>query len=220
MVKKLYESRDPAVPYFSYNLSYQNHGPYDSTKTTDTAYIDKGSLTDASYNIFNNYMEGVNDTTRHITDLIEYFRGRSEPVVVVLFGDHKPWLGNSNEVYRELGINIDLSTEEGFFDFYTTPYVIWANDAAKAALGSDFTGDGGDFSPCFLMNKLFDLCAWGGNQYMKAADDVRKYTSIINTATGEFFEDGKLTPQLSAEADDVYKNFKKIEYYWKNNNMN
>jgi phosphoglycerol transferase MdoB-like AlkP superfamily enzyme len=214
-VLELYEARDPSVPYFSYNLSYQNHGPYDATKTSDTAYVKKGGLTDTSYNILNNYMEGVSDTTRHIADFIDYFRSRSEPVVVVLFGDHKPWLGNNNEVYNELGINTDLNDAQGFYDFYSTPYLIWANDAARAALGSDFTGDGGDISPCFLMNRLFEACGWGGNAYMKAAGALEQRVTVLNTATGVFMENGVFSPVLTETAGTEYENFDQIEYYWK-----
>jgi phosphoglycerol transferase MdoB-like AlkP superfamily enzyme len=216
-VIKQYESRDPSVPYFSYNLSYQNHGPYDSAATSETAYIKKGGLSDESYNILNNYLEGVSDTTQRVGDLIGYFRNRREPVVVVLFGDHKPWLGNSNEVYRELGIDTDLSGADGFYAFYTTPYIIWANDAAKAALGGDFTGDGGEISPCFLMNRLFEECAWGGSAYMKAADELRQYVPVVSSATGFFEENSTLTPELSDEAGAVYECFRYVEYYWMNN---
>lgn len=219
-VLSLYEARDPDTPYFAYNLSYQNHGPYDAEKTSDTAYIMRGSLTDKSYNILNNYLEGVYNTTQHISDLIDYFRGRSEPVVVVLFGDHKPWLGDDSSVYKELGINIDQSTEEGFYNFYATPYIIWANDAAKSALDNDFTGFGGDFSPCFLMNKLFEECGFGGNAFMKAADALRENITVVNTATGYFAENGVLTAALSADNDRVYKNYMKIEYYWQHNFTN
>ncbi len=213
----LYEARDPAVPYFSYNLSYQNHGPYDSTTTCDTAYINKSGLTEGSYNILNNYMEGISDTTCHIAELINYVRSRSEPVIVILFGDHMPWLGGNNEVYRELGIGVNQKDAQDFYDLYTTPWLIWANDPAKEALGSDFTGTGGDFSPCFLMNRLFEACSWGGNAYMKAANELGQYVSVVNTATGFFEENGAITQTLSEDAKTTYENFERIEYYWKHN---
>lgn len=216
-VLELYEARDQERPYFSYSLSYQNHGPYDSEKTSDTMYISKGALSDASYNILNNYLEGISDTTRRVADFIDYFRGRSEPVVVVLFGDHKPWLGNNHEVYRELGIDTDSKSVQGFYNFYNTPWLIWANDAARAVLGSDFTGDGGDFSPCFLMNRLFEACAWSGNGYMKAANELKSYVPVVSTSTGFFEENGAVTEELSDKAGAVYENFRRIEYFWKNN---
>jgi len=216
-VLELYEARDQERPYFSYSLSYQNHGPYDSEKTSDTMYIRKGALSDASYNILNNYLEGISDTTRRAADFIDYFRGRSEPVVVVLFGDHKPWLGNNHEVYRELGIDTDSKSVQGFYNLYNTPWLIWANDAARAVLGSDFTGDGGDFSPCFLMNRLFEACAWSGNGYMKAANELKSYVPVVSTSTGFFEENGAVTEELSDKAGAVYENFRRIEYFWKNN---
>jgi phosphoglycerol transferase MdoB-like AlkP superfamily enzyme len=212
-VINLYEKRDVSVPYFSYSLSYQNHGPYDTQTTVETAYIKQGNLSDASYHILNNYLNGIYDTTLRITDFVNYFRTKDEPVVLVLFGDHKPWLGNDYSVYDELGVNIDLSTPEGVINFYSTPYLIWANDAAKTILGNDFQGFGGFTSPCFLMNELFDLCAWDGDEYMKAADDLRRFTTVVNTGTGYFTEDGVLTHELSDEALDVYNSFKKLEYY-------
>ena len=44
--------------------------------------------------------------------------------------------------YEELGLDIDPGTEAGFRNHYSTEYLIWANDAAKAVLEEDFTGEG------------------------------------------------------------------------------
>ena len=63
-------------------------------------------------------------------------------MVIVLFGDHNPWMGDANSVYSKLGIDLDLSTKEGFLNYYATRYLIWANDAAKEVLGCDFQGEG------------------------------------------------------------------------------
>ena len=41
-------------------------------------------------------------------------------------------------------------------NYYCTPYLIHANEAARDALGFDFVGEGPKISPCFLMN-LFPL---------------------------------------------------------------
>ena len=52
-------------------------------------------------------------------------------MVIVVFGDHNPWLGDGNAVYKAIGLDLDFSTEEGFYNYYSTRYLIWANDAAK-----------------------------------------------------------------------------------------
>ncbi len=215
-VWEMFDKRDKSAPYFGYSLSFQNHGPYDSETTCATPYIEQGSLSDGAYCILNNYLSGIADTTERLSDFIGSFRELDEPVVVVLFGDHMPWMGNSYVVYNELGVNIDLSTEEGFYNFYSTPYLIWANDAAKEVLGNDFTGDGGDFSPCFLMNKVFDLCAWPGNAFMKASNALRETVGIVS-GNGYYMENGVLTAELSAGAADVYRNYRFIEYYYQHN---
>ena len=215
-VLNLYEERDMDVPYFSYNLSYQNHGPYDSETTCDTIYIEQGSLSDSSRNILNNYLEGIADTTERIAGFIDYFRELDEPVVVVMFGDHMPWLGNSYEGYHELGVNIDLSTEEGFYNFYKTPYLIWANDAAKDLLDNEFTGYGGDISPCFLMNEVFRLCSFEGNAFMKVSNELFSTVDIVSAA-GYYRENGILAPELSDGLQSFYRNYEIIEYYYQHN---
>ena len=211
-VKSLYNNRDKSRPYFSYSLSYQNHGAYDDEQTVDTSYINRGDLTESSYNILNNYLAGMCDTTERIEKFIDSFRDDPEPVVIVIFGDHMPWLGNFESVYKELGIECSLTSEESFYNMYSTPYLIWANDAAKNATGGDFAGDGGSFSPCFLMNRIFECLRWEGDGYMQAANELREYIDVINSATGLFRENGNPTLTLSEEGKSRYNTFKKIEY--------
>jgi hypothetical protein len=210
---ELYDARDKSVPYFNHSLTYQNHGAYFDYFTGETSYYRVGELTDPAYNILNNYLTGVQDTVERIYDFVGEFRDDPEPVVLMFYGDHKPWLGNDSYVYAELGIDLDSGDDASFYNTYTSPYLIWANDSAKAVSGSDFTGDGGDFSPCFFMNKLFALCSWGGDRFMKASNDLLAVTDVVNTPTGFFRENGVLTDTLSPDAKRVYDSFRIIEEY-------
>ena len=78
---------------------------------------------------------------------------------MVLFGDHKPWGGNGNSAYEGIGADFSMTSLESFYEYYSTPYLIWANSAAKEVLNNDFEGDGGDFSPCFLMQESLTSAA-------------------------------------------------------------
>jgi len=216
-IKELYSRRDKSTPYFMYNLTYENHGPYPTDYTGEKAYLRRGNLSDEGYNILNNYLTGVAGTAQKVYEFIDWLRSDEEPVVVVLFGDHKPWLGNGCSVYHELGVNIDTSTPEGFYNFYSTPYIIWANDAAKEVLGRDFTGYGGVISPNFLMNKLFEECGWTGNAWMQISDNFRKNVDVISSAAVYFRENGEYTAELSEESKNAYREFRQIEYYWQLN---
>ena len=117
----------------------ESHGPY--------ATWDKGveELLAGDYSLecrkaVTNYLDVIWKTDQELAKLMDRLREDEEPVVLVTFGDHLPWMGDNKVFYEEMGVNLDLSTEEGFFTHYSTRYLIWANDAAKAVIGHDMTG--------------------------------------------------------------------------------
>lgn len=200
-------------PCFSFSVSYQNHGPYEWTYTAGEPYLtpEGSGLEEETCHVFNNYLKGVADTIDVLTGLTQELEELDEPVVLVLFGDHKPWGGNGNSAYTDLGATFDLSTLQGFYDYYATPYVIWANSAAKAALGQDFVGDGGDFSPCFLMTELFDLCGWEGPGFMQMSRQLRDITPLVHEQ-GLYLVDGALTDTLPEEDQALVNTFLNAQY--------
>ena len=200
-------------PLFSFAVSYQNHGPYAETESA-VPYVspEASGWSQESCNILNNYLFGVNETVREYVRLTQELDARDTPVVLVLFGDHKPWMGNGGSAYEEMGIDFDTSTLAGFRNYYATPYLIWANRAAKEVLGADFTGDGGDFSPCFLMTRLFDACGWTGPGYMQLSRDMRDISPLLHT-NGLFLHDGVLTSVLSDTDRSFYRSWLAVQYY-------
>ncbi len=196
-------------PCFSFSVSYQNHGPYEAGGFDGEPYVT--NLDPESGYIFNNYLRGLGKTIAAVTDMVEELRGMEEPVVLVLFGDHKPWGGNGNSAYTAAGVSFDMGSEGGFTNYYATPYLIWANPAAKAALGRDFVGDGGDFSPCFLMTKLFDLCGFEGSGFMSLQRRVMEVTPLLHTQ-GLYWQGG-LTDELSTEDQEIVDLYLWTEYY-------
>ena len=205
-------------PCFSFSVSYQNHGPYESTYTAGEAYLtpEATGLSDSTCNIWNNYLMRVEDTLSAVTDLVSGLEEMEEPVVLVLFGDHKPWGGNGNTCYTELGCTFDLTTAQGFYDYFATPYLIWANSAAKEALGSDVTGDGGDFSPCFLMEEVFAQCGWEGPGFMQLAREMRDLTPLVHEQ-GIYWKDGAPCYELTEEEQKVISLYQSVEYYREHN---
>ena len=206
------EDRTAQGPCFSFSVSYQNHGPYADTPTDGTAYLTPAGsgLTEVSCNILNNYLNGISRTVGAVAELTQGLERLEEPVVLVLFGDHKPWAGNGNSVYTELGADFDIATPEGFYDYYATPYLIWANPAAREVLGRELTGTGGDFSPCFLMQELFDQCGWTGPGFMELSREMRAVTPLLHVR-GLSWRDG--APAQGLEEDAFYQSFRCMEYY-------
>ena len=202
-------------PVFSFSVSYQNHGPYEDGYTANEAYLDpeESGLPEESCNVFNNYLHGLNITISAVTALVEQLEEMEEPVVLVLFGDHKPWGGNGNSAYEGVGADFDLSTTQGLYDYYSTPYVIWANSAAKETLGRDFQGDGGDFSPCFLMNELFEQCGWTGPAFLQYAETVRQITPLVHDQGLYLDPEGQVTGWLPPEAEEALLEYQWVQYY-------
>lgn len=200
-------------PWFSFSVTYQNHGPYDTETSVETFLTPEGTGWSAqTCNILNNYMSSIASTLTALDRLTAALEEREDPVVLVLFGDHKPWMGNGNTVYTEIGTDLDLSQMGGFRDYYSTPYIIWANSAARAVLDADFTGGGGDLSPCFLMNKVFQLCGWDGPGFMRLANRMAEISPLVHTQ-GLFLEDGALTDALSESDAQFYQEFLCAQYY-------
>ncbi|MBQ2920847.1 MAG: LTA synthase family protein [Oscillospiraceae bacterium] len=200
-------------PVFSFNVTYQNHGPYSAANPHfSEACVPQGGLSDGDYHIVNNYLWGVRDTCLRMQEMVDAFRDIEEPVILVFFGDHKPWLGDQSITYDALGIDIRSQGEESFYNYYATDYLIWANDAAKTVLGTDFIGTGPDISPCFLMNVLFDQCGWSGPGYTSLTDEVMAATPLLHSS-GRRLHDGALTEVLPEDLQLLVDKMACVQYY-------
>lgn len=206
------ESKKENIPYFHFSVTYQNHGPYADTKSTETEYlVRKNHYNDPDYNIINNYLNGINQTDKALKKLIDRFRNEEEPTVIVLFGDHNPWLGAGNSVYNMLDINMDLESIEGFKNYYQTPYLIWGNDAAQEILDKELVGQGPTLSPNILMSELFDYLEWEGNEYIQFIGDMKKNFDVNHNLF--FKENEEFTKHLSEENKVLWKEFINLEHY-------
>ena len=201
------------APLFLFSVSYQNHGPYPS-ETYWEEYVtpEKTGWSMESCCVVNNYLAGIRSTIEQMHRLTRELDARDEPVVLVLFGDHKPWMGNGSSVYAELGVSLDLSTQEGFYNYFSTPYLIYANKAARESLGQDFRGDGGDISPCFLMDKLFFECGWTGDGFMQLQRETRAVTPLMHE-DGYRMVYGSITLDVPPDVAEVCRRYLCAQYY-------
>lgn len=100
---------------FIYAISVQPHGKYpdevvDENQTiTITNEIDETLRPGLEY-----YLQQIHEEDQFIKNLLETLKNYSEPVVVVMYGDHLPSFSIENE-------NLDNG------DKFTTEYVLWSN---------------------------------------------------------------------------------------------
>ena len=206
-------NKETGKPYFSFNVNIQSHGPYSTTDYYGTVDYLSGDYTDGCKNAMNNYMAAIMNSDVELMKLVDQLRSEEEPVVLILFSDHLPWMGDINIYYDEMGMDISGDTEESFLRHYTTEYLIWANDAAKEVLDCDFVGEGPTISPCYLMNVAFDLMGWEGPAFMQAMDELREVFPVV-TIHGCYIVDGEFTDAIPAQRQDLFDRFLYLQYYW------
>lgn len=219
LLKKYKEATADGTPYFNFSVTYQGHGPYSGTEyyweyAPDSLLLNGDQYTDEERYTLANYFACIKNTNENLKVLTDSLREDPEPVVLVLFGDHNPWMGDGNSVYHAIGIDFDTDDQQGFLDYYSTRYIIWANDAAREVLGAGLQGTGPDISPCFLMQQVFDLCGWTGPAFMQAGRAVSAEVPVIHT-TGQYLADGILTQELDSDRSALVSDYMILQYYWR-----
>ena len=199
---------------FSFNVTVQSHGPYDTSSYLGNQVYFSGEYSNELINSMNNYLEKINDSDNVLMSFIRKIQDLNEPIIVLIFSDHLPWMGDNASYYDEMGINLDFSTAEGFINYYETEYLIWANQAAKDIFEHDFIGNGGTISPCYLMNVLFDLCEWKGSKFMQSMKEIMIHLPVV-TDRGSVLVDGAVSDAIPDNLLEIYKKFVYLQYYWR-----
>lgn len=217
ILERFNEVTSKGEDYFSFSVTYEGHGPYSEEPFFWHEYLaNTSNWSDYSYNTINNYFAMMEHAGMTVSNMIDELRDSDEPVVVIMFGDHMPWMGNGNSIYEELGLNIDLSTDEGFKNYYETPYFIWANDRAKQILGCDFVGEGPTLSPGFLMSEFFELAGWQGSEYIQYLSELSESIPVVHNTGVIILPDGTLVRDLTEEQQALVDEYKQVQYYHRN----
>lgn len=219
VIWQMFDESDPNVPYFNFSVTYEGHGPYSYRKNDyDTSFIRNHYAKPDGY-AMNNYLSCVYQRDQELMVLVDRLRESDRPVVLLIFGDHKPTLGSdinnyTTAAYETFGIDMNVSSEQGFVDYYSTEYVIWANDAAKQMLGIDLAGKQGPMiSPCYLMNVLFDAVGWDcGSSYMQAMGGYMEQFPVVSSK-GRVSVNGVLSQSIPADQTEDYNDLLYIDYY-------
>lgn len=121
-----FENRDKTIPYFTFNVTMQNHGGYTQSASNFDECISITS-TDVYYEKASKYLSLVKASDDAFKELIEYFSNVDEPTVICMFGDHQPSI-ESEFIASLLGKSSlsSLTAQEEQLR-HATPFIIWAN---------------------------------------------------------------------------------------------
>lgn len=174
-------------PLFHYMTTIQNHMSYTPDKYGEGYEYPEVPLnvtvSDNVQSMLNVYVEGARDADAMLGDLRNYFSAQDEPVVLVFFGDHLPYLGDNQVGYAELGMTAEPYWEE--LGSYQTPFVIWANNAAYDMLDWFSIADLPDtISAAFLGAAVTELTGHDStSSWFTFLNQLRREYSVVNGLT-------------------------------------
>ena len=118
---ELYEERDTSKPFYLYNVTMQNHSPYDLGRMTNNI-----NVLDGDYPQADEYLSCISETDKAIPILIDYFKQVKEPTYILFVGDHQPNL--YDDFFEDLfGCEQSELNTEQLQKRYTVPFFIWSN---------------------------------------------------------------------------------------------
>ena len=216
-------------PLFNYTTTIQNHMSYTADKYgeghTFAPISTTADISDETRTMLEVYTEGVRDADAMLGQLTDYFVQREEPVVLVFYGDHLPYLGDNQKGYAELGSEVAVAENdrEDILCSYKTPYVIWANDAAaetldwSRAVSALNLPEDGVISAAFMGSMLLDLTGRSGeNPWFDFLSDLRQTAPVVQKKT-YILADGSVLPQriLSEQTDEASTALKDAVHKWR-----
>lgn len=144
-----FEGSEAGVPFFAFCVSMQNHAGYQPGEygedtigfaasedgSSDEVYAD---LTEWQTGLLQTYATGAALADEALGELIDYFSRVDEDTVIVFFGDHQPYLGETDLDLIGL-MSPDNSDAENSKILYSTPYIIWNNFGAGGDAAADMS---------------------------------------------------------------------------------
>lgn len=192
---KLYENKGEDEKLFNFTLTMQNHGSY-----TDENFENNVVAENGEYPKLNQYLSLIRIADKALEYLISYFENQEEHTIIVLFGDHQPYV--EDEFYSSLLSQKyeDINSKEATENKYITPFLIWANYDIDTS-GYDYITD---ISANYLASLVLDVAQIQKTPYLQFLDNLRQEIPIItgngymdkNGIYHEFSEDTEYTPLI------------------------
>ncbi|MEE0807940.1 MAG: LTA synthase family protein [Acutalibacteraceae bacterium] len=199
-----FENRDKNIPYFSFNVTMQNHGGYTSGASNFDECISITS-SDVYYNKASKYLSLVKESDNAFRELIEYFSNVNEPTVICMFGDHQPSI-ETQFIASLLGVNnLSNLTIEQEQQRHATPFFIWANyDIEEKYIDK--------LSANYLSSYVLDVAGVKLTEYNKYLLKLSETLPVIDTVGYIDNNNNYYKWSDSSEYKNILGEYEKIQY--------
>jgi hypothetical protein len=202
-VIEMYEDKDEDQPFFLFNVTMQNHSSYNQQFDNFQQEVWLTS-TQGDYPKTDQYLSLIKKTDEAFEDLLDYFKTVDEPTIILMFGDHQPFIEDS--FYSEvMGQSISDMDDETQQQRYITRFILWANYDIP-------TGWVDEISMNYLSTLLLQVAGLDMTEYNEYLANLYEKLPVITAmgcrdAEGDFFQADEKNP-LEAEISD----YRKIQY--------
>ena len=213
-LKAVKESKDPVL---SYAVDIQNHGPYDLGKYGEILpFTCKSQLTEDVKNSIGSYFLGVKAMDTMLGEMYKTMEELDEPTIMIFYGDHLPGLGTNQSGFDEIGKHLSNDNIDKEVEFYSTPYIVVANEKAKALMDKNKVEvkDGQPIAACYLSSTVLDMLGFNKvDNFFIYNSDLRKKLPIISR---NYVFDGKEAyprQEVKGKAKNYYDDYRRYQYY-------
>lgn len=176
----IFENKKDNEKIFNFTLTMQNHGSYTDENFPNTIIAENGQ-----YPKLNQYLSLIKIADDALKYLVEYFQKQEEPTIIVIFGDHQPYV--EDEFYNNLLSQryADINSKEATENKYITPFMIWANYDINEENYKNIT----DISANYLSSLILDVAGIQKTPYIQFLDNLQEEIPII-TGNGYMDKNG------------------------------
>lgn len=224
MLQSMISDRASSGELFAFTVTIENHQAYRYVKYAEAPEITLETdlaLTADAEEYLTVYFQGAANTSQMLAQLADYLNEQEEPFLLVFFGDHRPNLGADYLSYREIGSAVGQEDSvDSILYTYSTPYLIWANDALyqqqayqQAAAGLELP-EGGLLSANYLGAVVYELTGRRGTSaYWDYLTQARRILPVLHKGGYYALPDGTATTELTEEQAQTAEKLHWWEYY-------
>ena len=213
-VIRQYNKRDKSRPFFMFNVTMQNHSPYNSTwYGLDDRVTVEGSAEPCP--LTNQYLSLIRYSDKSLRKLVEYFANVEEPTIILFFGDHQPYV--ENEFISEImGTDVTNAEGEQLQKRYISHMMLWAN----YDIPDEYEGTIDRISVNYLSGLLLQVAGLRMTDYDRYLAGLREKIPVITAmgaldARGQYFhvdEDNPYEEELSVYQNAAYNNLTDLKH--------
>ena len=201
-VIEMYEEKGDE-PFFLFNVTMQNHSSYNQQFDNFEEEVWLTS-TEKEYPKTNQYLSLVKQTDADFEALLDYFETVEEPTIILMFGDHQPFIEDS--FYAEvMGQSVSEMDDQTQQKRYITRFVLWANYDIP-------TGWIDEISTNYLSTLLLQVAGIDMPDYNRYLADLYTELPVITAmgcidAEGNFFQADR-----SNGLEEDIAGYRKVQY--------